>query len=338
MAYTAPDPAQFDKMEMAYSYLAPSAAVNITLPTLLFKGPCIKVSKIIYLHQCNPGKIMKGGAQWLLLAQKYSEARDMIEEKVNRIAPEAWEGKDRDAFDEKVQNILGQLETIQAFAMHIGISLMTIASMLAVMIPVMLTYATMLMGLTIPYMWFRMQPPPLGTIMARSYHVMALGMATSAYATLKAMEAMHTAVARALAAFIGANMTVSWVDMATKGNIINPANTIGGTVFNLMDGLANLAITRALAPGGAATKSLGPGVAAGLAGGVGAQGVYNLGTEGAAQTGLPNEMTDEGVNAGTYDFVPDAAGEELSKGDQPPAWTPGGSSGTEENTDSGGKL
>lgn len=336
MAYTAPDPEQFSGMEEAYAYMAPLAAVNITLPAFVFKGPCMQLSRIIYLNQCNPGEIMKGGAQWLQLAQRYSESKEALEAKAEELAPDTWEGKDRDAFDERLDKIIGQLETIQAFAMHIGISLMAIGTMLAVMVPIMLAFATVLMGLAVACLAVRMIVPA-GPIMALAYRSAAMAFSGTALATLKAMDTANGIAAQALAAFIGANMTVTWVDMAAKGNIINPANTIGSTAFSLLDGLANLAVVKIMAPG---KKGGGiPGVMGGsgvnnvLAGASGAQGIYGMGTEGAPE----NSMTEAGVDAGKYDFIPNTFEDQAREGDRPPEWADE-VSGSSEGSDPAGQA
>jgi hypothetical protein len=326
MAYTAPDPEQFSGMEEAYSYLAPLAAVNITMPAYVFSGPCLMLSRIIYLNQCNPGEIMKGGATWLLIAQHFSEAKEALETKLGELSLEDWDGDDRKAFDEKAQKILGQLENIQAFAMHIGISLMLIATMLAVMVPIMLAFATVLMGLAIAYMIVK-TIVPAGPIMAEAWRGYAMAISATALTTLKTMDKANGLVAQALAAFIGANMTISWVNMASLGNIINPASTIGSTAYSLLDGLANLAFVKLMAPGNGAGKLAGTGVGniigkatGGLAGAAGAQGVYGIGNNAAGDA--PNKMTDAGVNVGLYDFVPDS--DKAREGDNVGGWTADG--------------
>ena len=325
MSYTAPDPEQFSGMEEAYSYLAPLAAVTITLPAFVFSGPCLKLSTIIYLNQCNPGEIMKGGATWLQLAQTYSEAKDAFVEILDGLAEDDWTGDDRTAFDEKAQKIIGQLENIQAFAMHLGISLMLIATMLAVMVPIMLAFATVLMGLTVTYMIVKTFVPA-GPIMAEAWRGTAMAVSATALTSLKTMDTANGLVAQALAAFIGANMTISWVNMASLGNIINPASTIGSTAYSLMQGLAQLAMVKLMAPGNGAAAFGGPAggmIGTGLAGAAGAQGIYGIGNN-AAGDEAPNKMTETGVDVGVYDFIPDTFGDQARAGDEVGPYTEGG--------------
>lgn len=327
MAYTAPDPEQFSGMEEAYSYLAPIAAVNITLPAYVFSGPCLKLSRIIYLNQCNPGEIMKGGASWLLLAQKFSEAKEALETKLAELATDDWDGEDRKAFDAKAQKVVDQLEVIQAFAMHLGISMMLIATMLAVMVPIMLAFATILMGLAITYMIVK-PIVPAGPIMAEAWRGTAMGVSATALTTLMAMDKANGLVAQALAAFITANMTISWVNMAALGNIISPASTIGSTGYSLLQGLTQLAFVRLMAPGNGPGKLAGTAVgglitkaAPGLAGVAGGQGIYGIGNN-AAGDDAPNKMTEAGVDVGLYDFIPDH--DKPREGDQVSPWTADG--------------
>lgn len=324
MSYTAPDPEQFAEMKDAFDYIGPLAAVNITMPAFVFGGPCAQLSRIIYLNQCNPGEIMEGGAFWLQIAQRYGDAKDKLQELVNELGVEQWEGKDRDAFDEKTQKIIGQLEVIQAFAMHVGISLFTIGTMLAVMLPIMLAFATVLMGLAIACMAVRFIVPA-GPIMALAYRATAMTFGGTALATLKAMDEANGMVAQGLAAFIGANMTVSWGVMASKGNIINPANTIASTAYSLVQGLAQLAVVKLMAPGKGAGGLPGGASPAGtnaLIGAAGAQGIYGMGNSMAGED-APNKMTEADVDVGKYDFMPGALDQYGRAGDEPPDWTPG---------------
>lgn len=329
MSYTAPDPEQFSGMEEAYSYLAPLAAVNITLPAYVFSGPCLKLSRIIYLNQCNPGEIMKGGATWLQLAQRYSEAKEALVAILDGLTEDDWSGEDRAAFDEKARKIAGQLENIQAFATHLGISLMLIGTMLAVMVPIMLAFATILMGLAVTYLIVK-PIVPAGPIMAEAWRANAMAVSATALTTLTAMDKANGLAAQALAAFIGANMTITWVNMASLGNVVNPASTIGSTAYSLMQGLAQLAMVKLMAPGNGAGALGGTAVggivgkaATGLAGAAGAQGIYGIGNN-AAGDDAPNKMTEAGVDVGLYDFIPDTFGDKARAGDEVGPYTEGG--------------
>ncbi|GAA2319063.1 hypothetical protein GCM10009853_091420 [Glycomyces scopariae] len=334
MAYQAPDPEQFAGAAEAYGYMAPLAAVNITLPAYVFGGPCVQLSRIIYLNQCNPGDILTGAAQWLQMAQKFDEAKEAFQARLDGLAPEAWAGEDRDAFDAKAEKIVNQLQAIHAFAMHLGISMFAIGLMLCVMIPIMLVMATVLMALAITTLIVQ-QFVPAGPIMALSWRATAMTFGTTALTALKAMDEACSMAAKVLAGFIAANMTLTWINMAANGNIISPAATIGSTGYSFLQGLAQLAVVKLMAPGRGATGGMlskistgangalmkaGPG----LIGGVGAQGIYNIGNS-AAGDDAPNKMTDAGVDVGAYDFIPDTFGDKARAGDDAPSWRPDGS-------------
>ncbi|WP_112137029.1 hypothetical protein [Glycomyces dulcitolivorans] len=331
MAYQAPDPEQFAGASEAYGYMAPLAAVNITLPSFVFGGPCVQLSRIIYLNQCNPGDILTGAAQWLQMAQKFDEAREAFQARLDGLSPEAWVGEDRDAFDEKAQKIVNQLQAIHAFAMHLGISMFAIGLMLCVMIPIMLVMATVLMALAVTTLIVQ-QFVPAGPIMALSWRATAMTFGATSLAALKVMDEACGMAARVLAGFIGANMVLTWINMAANGNIISPASTIGSTGYSFLQGLAQLAVVKIMAPGKTAGKGGPLGGAntilskAGpvLLGGVGAQGIYNIGNS-AAGDDAPNKMKDAGVDVGAYDFIPDTFGDQARAGDEAPSWRPDGS-------------
>ncbi|RRR98259.1 hypothetical protein [Glycomyces terrestris] len=331
MAYQAPDPEQFSGMEEAYGYMAPLSAVNITLPSFTFGGPCVKLSRIIYLNQCNPGEILKGAATWLVLAQKFDEAREAMQSRIDGLPAEVWRGEDRDAYDKRARQIVNQLENMHAFAMHLGISLFSIGLILAVMVPIMLAISTALMAMAVFVLAVQFVPIS-GQALATAWRATAMSFATQALVVLKAMDSAAGAAGKALAAFIAANMTVSWANMAANGNIISPAATIGSTGFSLLQGLAQLAVVRIMAPGktpgkggplGGLTDAFakaGPG----LLGGVGAQGVYTIGNNAAGED-AENKMKDAGVDVGTYDFIPDSFEDQARAGDEIGSWRPDGS-------------
>jgi hypothetical protein len=325
MAYQAPDPAQFDTMKEGYAYLAPAAAVAITLPAFVFGGPCAKIAKIIYLRQCNPGEIVQGGAMWLQVAQQFDLAREAFQARLDALTPDQWTGQDRDAFNEKAQQILTQLSAISAFALHLGVSMTMIGFTLAILIPILVAVATVLFAMAATVLIVR-NFVPAGPIMALAWRTQATVFATTSLAGLKTLEKVVDGASVALAGFIGANMTVTWVNMAAAGNIINPLNTLGSTVYSLAQGLLNLAFVHLMAPG---KKCLFPnGIPAKiLLGGVGVQGGYSFSNAivDSADENAPNKMKEEGIDALTYDFFPSKWDDTARSGDAPHSWRNDGS-------------
>ncbi|THV42575.1 hypothetical protein [Glycomyces buryatensis] len=333
MSYTAPDPAQFAQMEQAYSYMAPAAAIQIVMPTFTFFGPCNQISRIIYMNQCNPGLIMQVAANWLKLAEHYLAASEKLKEKTGEISEDDWSGDDRDSFDDKSGKMDAQLVIIAAFAMHVGISLFIIGTMLAVLVPLMLAVATSLFAMSVMYTAFRFIPV-IGPGVAASIHVMATATAGSCLTVLEALDKAITLAAKTLASFIGANMGASWIALATKGNMINPLDTIGSTGFSLLQGLSQLALRNLMAPGRNATSSLASASPKmnnllmknnpHLINFAGGQGVYNIGNNinGDVNPDGDAQRWDRqtGVDFGGLDFIPNTFEDQAREDDGEPQW------------------
>lgn len=333
MSYTAPDPEQFAGMEQAYSYMAPLAAVQIVLPAFTFSGPVTQISRIIYMNQCNPGLIMQVGASWLQLAEKYLAASEKLKEKTGEVTEQDWSGEDRAAFDDKAGKMDAQLVVIAAFAMHVGISLFIIAAMLAVMVPLMLAVAASLMAMAVFYMAVKFVPV-IGPIVSENVRVVATTVGMSCLGVLEALDKAITVAAQALAGFIGANMTASWAALASKGNVINPLDTIGSTGFSLLQGLSQMALRNLMAPGRTGTGTVGKfspkldGMLArqnpAMTTFVGGQGVYNIGNNinGDVDADGDAERWDRqtGVDFGGLDFVPNTFEGQAREDDSTPQW------------------
>ncbi|GAB3649332.1 hypothetical protein [Glycomyces tarimensis] len=338
MGYNAPDPQQFAGMEQAYSIMAPSAAVLITMPAFVIGGPVTHISRIVFMNQCNPGKIMRIGAEWLQLTEKYLAAADQLEEEIGKIQEGEWEGKDRDAFNEKSQQVIEQLKTIGAYSLLVGIQLIAIASMLAVMVPFMLAVATMLQVCAVLILGCRAVPPPAGQVMEMTLRANVTAIAMSNLAALKALDEAISVAAKALAAAMTAEMSVSWTVLAANGNVVNPVDTLGSTGFSMLQGLAQMTIRNLMAPGRTGTGTLGKvspkldGALAkagpGMVGFAGGQGLYNIGnnSQAIADPDARNAMKEAGIDVGNLDFVPNNHGFEdaargAGTGDAPPEWS-----------------
>ena len=298
MGYTAPDPAQFEKMEQAYGYMAPAAAVQIVLPAFTFAGPTKNIARLVYMNQCNPGTVMKCAAHWLKLAEKYLEAAEAFKSELDSFPDDDWTGKDREAFDGKAEKIVQQFQAIAGFAMQVGIALFTIATLLAVMVPFMLAISTALMALATSYLV--MKAIPGAQLAAIGVRLSAMALAVSAGSALTALDNAIGVVGKGLAAFIGVGMGASWATLAALGNKVNPADLVGPTAHSLLEGLAQLGLRNMMAPGA------GFGPVSPLVGVAGAQGAQNIGLNinKDVNDGEGDHRSDWGIDPFAYDFIP----------------------------------
>ncbi|MFB9661086.1 hypothetical protein ACFQS3_00045 [Glycomyces mayteni] len=327
MGYNAPDPEQFSKMEQAFSYMSPLAAAQIALPAHLFSGPVTFIARAIYLKQANPGQIMQGAAHWLKCAEKYLAAAEALRTEAKSLSEDEWSGDDRKAFEEKAEKAAQQLETIAAFAMQVGISLFAIATMLSVMIPLMLAVATAQMAFAVFYLATKAIPPPVGPVVSENCRVIAMTTGATCLTVINTIEAALKVAAQGLAAAIGGNMTISWAYMASRGNLVNPGDTIGSTGFSLLQGLAQMTVGNLMAPGRTGTGTVGKispkldGIMAKgnpyLLGFTGVQGTYNTGMniQGDVNPDAENKMTGAGVDLLGQDWIPNTF-EDAARGNE----------------------
>jgi hypothetical protein len=303
MSIGAPDPKSFQGMMDAFAMVSPAAAVEIVLPAFTFGPSCTQIARIIYMNQCNPGQIMMVGAFWFQLAEKYINAGKNLGDEVSGMDPEAWQGDDCDAFQEQSGKVSNQLFMIAAFAIEVGLGLFTIAALLAVMVTAYAALATVLMGMALVY--WPLQAFPHTAAAAVAVRTAAMSVAAVGLGVLQALDKALLVLGNTLAAAITGGMGMSWTVLASQGNVVNPLDMVGPTAFNMMNGLAQLALRNAAAPSGG--KHVAPGLGHLF---VGAQGLRNveLNASDIAGDGDVNGAEDYrgkyGIDPGNLDFIP----------------------------------
>jgi len=303
MSFGAPDPESFTDVENAFAMVSPIAAVEIVLPAFTFGPSCTQIARLIYMNQCNPGSLMKVGAYWLQLAEKYIQAGDQLDEEVSAMDAESWEGEDCNAFVDQAGQVKTQLFAIAAFALQVGISLFTIAALLAVMVTAYAALATALMAMALVYWPLQAFPPTAAA--AQAVRSAAMAVAATGLTVLKALDTALEALGNGLAAFIGSGMAVSWSVLATQGNAVNPLDLVGPTAYNMAHGFAQLGLRNLMAPSGG--RHVAPGLKHLFMGG---QGAYNAGLNAndisgnGVLDGEEDPRSEYGVDPGNLDFIP----------------------------------
>lgn len=316
MSIGAPEPESFQGMMDTFAVMAPAAAVEIVLPAFTFGPSCTQIARIIYMNQCNPGQIMMVGAYWFQLAEKYITAAQSLQDEIDAMDAESWDGDDCQAFIDQAGKVQTQLWTIATFAIEVGIGLFSIAALLAVMVTAYTALATILMAMALVY--WPLQAFPLTAAAAQAVRAAAMTVAATGLTILKALDTALTVLGKGLAAGIGAGMGLSWTVLATQGNVVNPLDLVGPTAFNMAQGLAQLGLRNALAPSGG--KHVAPGFAHLFMGG---QGVYNTGlnVNDMAQDGNVDGKNDPraetGLDPGNLDFIPTIEAPEWADDDAP---------------------
>ncbi|MDA1360277.1 hypothetical protein O1R50_11625 [Glycomyces luteolus] len=316
MSIGAPEPESFQGMMDTFAVMAPAAAVEIVLPAFTFGPSCTQIARIIYMNQCNPGQIMMVGAYWFQLAEKYITAAQALQDEIDAMDAESWDGDDCQAFIDQSGKVQAQLWTIATFAIEVGIGLFSIAALLAVMVTAYTALATILMAMALVYWPLQAFPPTAAA--AQAVRAAAMTVAATGLGILKALDTALTVLGKGLAAGIGAGMGLSWTVLATQGNVVNPLDLVGPTAFNMAQGLAQLGLRNALAPSGG--KHVAPGFAHLFMGG---QGAYNSGLNAndLAQDGNVDGKNDPraetGLDPGNLDFIPTIEAPEWADDDAP---------------------
>jgi hypothetical protein len=316
MSIGAPEPESFQGMMDTFAVVAPAAAVEIVLPAFTFGPSCTQIARIIYMNQCNPGQIMMVGAYWFQLAEKYITAAQALQDEIDAMDAESWDGDDCQAFVDQSTKVRNQLWTIATFAIEVGIGLFTIAGLLAVMVTAYAALATILMAMALVY--WPLQAFPLTAAAAQAVRAAAMTVAATGLGILKALDTALSVLGKGLAAGIGAGMGLSWTALATQGNVVNPLDLVGPTAFNMAQGFAQLGLRNALAP------SSGRHVAGGLGHlFVGGQGAYNTGLNindiagDGDVNGAEDPRAETGLDPGNLDFIPTITPPEWADDDTP---------------------
>jgi len=120
--------------------LAEGALITATAAACVIPDAWEFVSQV-YVAQCDPGKIFAAGEAWLKAAGDLGDAVSGAEGVNNQVGGTGWQGKDYDAYCEKVADYIRQMMVAQIFAVIVGIALIAIAVLLFVRIVAMLVMA-----------------------------------------------------------------------------------------------------------------------------------------------------------------------------------------------------
>lgn len=299
MSY-APDPNSFTAAGQVFDYMAPTAAMEIVLPAFTFGFSSQQLSHLIYMNQCNPADIMAVGASWLQMAEKYLTAGNRLDDRVDGLEPDAWDGEDRNKWQDHAGKVSGQIVTIGAFALEVGIAMMTIGAILAVVVTAYSLFATALFAMAVAY-WAAMCVPVVGQGAAQAIRGAAMSVGGVGYSIVKGLDTAVTVMAKQAAAFIGAGMTVSWAVLAANDNVVNPLKVAGPALTQFVQGYAQFLARNYMAPGGGKHAKFGPSNLF-----MGGQGVYNFGMNYSDNNqGAPSDWRNKsGTDPGNLDVIP----------------------------------
>lgn len=215
-------------------YIAEGALIAITASACVIPDAWYLAGEA-YKMQSDPGAIYDAGQAWLDSAGQIGEALNAAIDTNNAIAGTGWEGKDADAFSEKVADYIRELMVAQVFAYTVGIALIVAAITTFISI---LVLAAMAVGLTI---WAGVILAAMASVVGFLGPVEALEVDASLYAVecemgLNELDAATKATDGVLAGGIGVFLTgdlgvqLAMGDTAVLGDLVQASVDGIGTV------------------------------------------------------------------------------------------------------------
>ncbi|MBW8481128.1 hypothetical protein [Actinomadura parmotrematis] len=127
-----------DLAEMAKIALDVSTVAACVIPNA---WPSVSV---MYMAQSDPAQLWDAAEDWKKTADKIKSARDRIGDELRSLPETTWAGKDRDAFEKKLNDYANQLMVSFAYAMIMFVVLTMMALLIALFILTMVICATVL--------------------------------------------------------------------------------------------------------------------------------------------------------------------------------------------------
>lgn len=99
---------------------------------------------IIYQAQSNPGQLWDAADDWYEVKQRLVAADKEVAAQLKTLTEQDWSGKDRDAFDKKLNDYQNQIRVSYAFAVSVHVILKVMAMLIAIFIMMMWAFATVI--------------------------------------------------------------------------------------------------------------------------------------------------------------------------------------------------
>lgn len=167
----------------------------------------------MFEDQCDPEAILAAGMKWFDMAGQLNEGKTTAEGAVRGVSEQEWKGKDRQAFEHRMDDYGWQINFSMGMAYVVGGAMVALAIMLFLLILIMAVIALVML-------WF------MAYVLAAMAGVFTLAPAQAAannaaiqcFNVLDKVDTVEEKVAIALAAAIGATMAVDVGGQMFKGN------------------------------------------------------------------------------------------------------------------------
>lgn len=121
---------------------AAATALTMTQVSAALIPPAWSTSIAMFLNQCDPQAIMDAGLKW---ADNYDQLGNAQEAANNTNLPkDEWQGKDRDAYDERIDDYRSQLTGSKQLAFAVSVSMTITAALLFLVVVAMVVIAVLI--------------------------------------------------------------------------------------------------------------------------------------------------------------------------------------------------
>jgi uncharacterized membrane protein len=185
----------------------------------------------MFEDQCDPESFLQAGLDWIQMAGDLGNADSTAKDLIHGMPAEDWTGKDRQAFEAKMNELSWQITFEQAFAYVVGAAMISLAVMLFILIAAMVVIAAIMA-------WHALVvgAAMVGVITAPAAMAEANAAAASCFNTLNTIDNVEEAVARGLAGAIAAMMAVEIGAEMWNGNSA-ALGDLGGSFVDASDNL-----------------------------------------------------------------------------------------------------
>jgi hypothetical protein len=116
-------------------------SANIVAMVIPAAWPC---AALMYANQGDPEAVFKAGLKWLDMYGEFGGAQEAADG--TELPKEEWQGRDRDAYDERIDEYRGQLTGSKQLAFAVGTTMTMIGGLLLIVVALMVVIAVILLA------------------------------------------------------------------------------------------------------------------------------------------------------------------------------------------------
>jgi hypothetical protein len=174
---------------------------------------------IMYGAQSNPAVLWDAADDWYEVKERLVAADKEVTAQLKTLTEDDWSGKDREAFEQTLQDYQNQIRVSYSFAVAVHVILKMVALLIAMLIAMMFSFATILALYAIAIIVaFVMAAIPGAQSYVAAVRAQATMVAGKLYEVLKGANTMLETVFNSCAATLAGMMAVDVVAQTVTGN------------------------------------------------------------------------------------------------------------------------